>query len=369
MPLKISNFNKKIISITLIEIVFSILFVFILINIINEMTSNPLGIENNDNIIFDNTEMTLKLDSMTLKQKIAQMIITIGKNEEKDNLQRMVIGGIHFSSKPTKDSYVSIISSFQNSTAIPFFVTIDLEGCSNPFDNFQYFPSSSEIETEQQAYNIGYEEGILLNEMGFNINFMPIVDLNDNIWNCRAFTGTPEEISRKAVAYINGIQENGIIATAKHYPGKTLVNDDPHLHIIEATIEEEDLLPFNECIKNNVSAIMVSHIIVNGSIDSESKPSSTSYALISNLRKEFNGLIITDEVGMGAIRNFYKNDLKMYMDLFKADNDLILVWGSSNEIYDIILLIEKAVKDGEISEERIDKSVTRILIAKGINVV
>jgi len=282
--------NKDIyLTILLTAVIFSLLF-------LNIKKAKHLDIEEPTNIIFDKSTNTLYLDSLTLKQKIAQMIVAYGKDEN--------------------------------------------------------------------------EEGKLLKELGFSINFAPVVELTDTIWNCRNFVGTPEEISKKANNYINGLQKNNIIATSKHYPGKTLSIKDPHESIIYATIEKGDLLPFEMTIENNVSAIMTSWIIVNGSVESQGKPSGASEKLVNGLRNKFTGLIITDEINMLGLKNYYDNVDRMYIDLFKADNDLILNFNKDPKVlFRMISVIEDAVKNGEISEERIDQSVIRILNAKGINVI
>lgn len=333
--------------------------------------NSPFEVDEPKNILFDKSTNTIHLNSMTLKQKIAQMIVAYEKRvNDKNILQKMLIGAIHLGAKPTRSDFINTINNFQNDSIIPFFVTVDMEGCGNPFENFQRFPTLREIDTKEEAHQVGYNEGKLLKELGFTINFAPVVDLEDTIWNCRNFIGTSREISEKAVSYIKGLQENTIIATAKHYPGKTLSIKDPHQYVVYATIDENDLLPFEQAIKNNVSAIMISHIIVNGSVDSESKPSVVSQKLTNNLRNKFTGLIIADEIRMSGLKNYYTSIEQMYIDLFKANNDLIINLNSDvRDIYYMISVIENAVKNGEISEDRIDNSVIRILGAKGINVV
>jgi len=119
-----------------------------------------------------------------------------------------------------------------------------------------------------------------------------------------------------------------------------------------------------------VSAIMISHKIVTGFVDSESKPSVVSEKLVRDLRNNFSGLIITDEIGMGGLKKYYSDVNKMYVDLFRADNDIILDFDRDPaNLYKMISVVEDSVKRGEISEDRIDRSVERIFKAKGISVV
>jgi len=349
----------------------TILVIFILIlSSFEFVEEKKFLIEIPNNVFFDRNKDILYFNSLTLKQKIAQMIITFGSEENKEILQNMLVGGIYLGAKPSKEDYIKTINFFQEDSIIPFLVTVDMEGCLNPFENFQKFPSLREIDNVDEAYEAGYEEGELLRELGFNINFAPVVDLEDSIWNCRNFGGTAVEVADKANAYIKGLQLHGIIATSKHYPGKTLVVKDPHRYLTYASIDDEDLLPFRETIKNNVSAIMISHIIVNGSVNSELKPAVVSSRLVGNLRGEFNGLILTDEIRMLGLRQYYADIDEMYVDLFKSNNDLILNFDTNlKNLYYMIKVIEDAVERREISEERIDKSVVKILKAKGINVI
>ena len=346
--------------------------------LMNLEKAKPLEIKEPDNILFEKSAYPvfnrsiniLYLDSLTLRQKIAQMIITSDRIDDKEALANLLIGGVYIDTKATKQEYIDSINNIQDNAIIPFFITTDMEGCINPFSSFQDFPAFKDIKTAKEAFSAGYEEGRLLKELGFSINFAPVVDLEDTIWKCRSFSGTPQEISEKAIAYINGLQENGIIATAKHYPGKTLDVNDPHSHLVYASLDRNDLLPFESSIKDNVSAIMISHIIVNGSADSESRPSVVSKNLVIDLKNRFSGLIITDDINMHGLTNFYSNKEQMYIDLFKAGNDIILYLNTNiKNVEYLISVVENAVKNGEISEEKIDDSVARILGAKGILVI
>ncbi len=331
----------------------------------------PFGLADPANIEFDESTNTLYLDSLTIEQKVAQMVITYGADENKEVLQNMFIGGFHKWGDLTKEEYMDSIAYLQDGAVVPFFVTVDLEGgCVNPFEAFLTLPAFRDIETKEDAYKIGNAKGRLLREMGVNMNFAPVVDLNDTIWNCRSFRGTPEEIGSKAVYYIRGLQEQGVHATAKHYPGKALSIKDPHKFVTHAYIEKDDLLPFEQSIQNGVSAVMASHIIVVGEVSSDSKPSVSSEILIDGLREQYTGLIVTDEIGMLGIDDYYLRASDMYIDLFKADNDLILNFDQDpRRLYYMVRVVANAVRTGKISEDRIDDSVVRILDAKGINVV
>jgi beta-N-acetylhexosaminidase len=325
--------------------------------------------DSTDNVLFDRENSTLNISSLTTRQKIAQMIVTYGKEENTEALQRMFIGGIYLVAKPTQEDFIGAIEKFQESSAVPMFVTADLEGCDNPFESFRLFTAASEIKTAEDAYHAGYEEGRMLKALGFNMNFAPVADLEDVIWNCRNFLGTPDEVADKASSYIAGLHKSGIISTTKHYPGRTLSYRDPHKYIVYAQIGRNDTLPF-EMLMNSTDAIMVSHLIVNGSVDSEGKPSDVSEKLLGGLKNSFGGLLVTDEIRMLSLRSYYSNIDRMYVDLFNSGNDLILNFDTNvQNLRHMISVVEVAVKSGEIDERKIDDSVTRILATKGINVV
>ncbi len=357
-----SDFNEKKFMILLL-ILISLLGVINLNRDNAGMSVVDLVTEEENFEIYDNE---INLNSLTLRQKIGQMIFVLAKVEHKNLLQDMNIGGIYFWEKDSKDVYRNEISYFQDGMEIPFFIGIDLEGCWNPFSSFKEFPAFKDIEDEQSAYKIGEEKGKLMKELGFTINFSPVVDKEDKIWGCRAFS---DDIEGKSVSYIRGLQNQGIIATAKHYPGNTLIGKDPHVDVAFSIINEDDLKPFKWAINNGVKAVMINNLITSGEVDSEHKPSVVSGNVIKTLGKDFDGLILSDEVGMAGIKGFYTDEKKMYIELVNAGNDVILDFRTEPwHLYKVISIIEDGVKNGEIKEDKIDESVIKILKAKGFKV-
>jgi len=317
-----------------------------------------------DPVVIDNV---VDLDDLTLEQKIAQMVVVLGVEYYSNPLKRMQLGGIHLHAMKGIEQFHKVVGKFQEGMEIPFFVTVDLEGCVNPFSSFMEFQLASEVESIGDSFQKGKSEGKFLSELGATINFAPVVDLDDQIWNCRSFKGDKEKVSELANAYVLGLQDEGIIATAKHYPGKTLVIKDPHKFLAAAEITEDDLYPYDFLIeKDSIKAIMISHLITYGKVNSEGKPSDASQRITDELIAKYDGLIVTDEINMLGMRNFYGSLDEMYLEVFKAGPDIVLNFNSDpNEIYRMILLIKEAVKDGDISEKRIDASVKKILEAKG----
>ena len=307
-------------------------------------------------------ENTIELNSLTLEQKIAQMVIVHGGIHNLQAWKKMQLGGIHLFAMLSPDSYKNTISTFQKDMAIPFFVTADLEGCQNPFAEFYDSTPNSEITSVEEAFEKGSVDGKRLHDLGFTVNFAPVVDLDDQIWKCRSFSN---DVAGFARSYIEGLQGEGIIATAKHYPGKTLVVKDPHKFIVGATISYDDVAPYT-LLSDVVDSVMVSHLITTGHIDSGDIPSVVSPEVVGGLKEEFSGLIISDEINMLGLKNFYSTLDEMYIGVFLAGNDLVLNFGEdATEIERMIQVVKAAVLEGKISSEQIDASVTKILQAKG----
>ena len=315
-------------------------------------------------LVVDNT---VYLDALSLEQKISQMVVVHGGLHNLEIWKKMQLGGIHLFALENGELYKEIIQKFQQGMTIPFFVTVDLEGCWNPFGNFITFGAVSEIDTLEEAFEKGVEEGKFLAELGFTINYAPVVDLDDEIWKCRSFPGNEENISRLAEAYISGLQSQNVLATAKHYPGKTLVVKDPHKHLVVASIDDKDVYPYLYLLEEgNVASIMTSHLITSGRVNSNGIPSVASESVVKEIKKDFSGLMVSDEVNMLGLKDFYPTLEEMYVAVFKAGNDLVLNFNEDpNEIYRMIKVVKEAVEEGIIPQEQVDNSVRKILTSKG----
>ena len=313
----------------------------------------------------------IDLADLTLEQKIAQMVIVHGGLHNLDAWRKMQLGGIHLFAMEKPELFKETINKFQVGMTIPFFVTADLEGCLNPFANFRNSTSVNEIDEVGDSFQKGSDDGKFLNELGFTINFAPVVDLKDQIWNCRSFPGNEKQIAELAEAYILGLQSQNILATAKHYPGKTLVINDPHKSLVVAEIGADDVYPYVYLSEQGqVGSLMVSHLIVTGEVDSGGSPSVVSNKVIGSIKDNFPGLIISDDTMMLGLRKFYSSVDELYVDVFNSGNDLIINFDEDpSEIYRMIQIVKEAVEEGKIDTENIDGSVRKILKAKGFVVV
>jgi beta-N-acetylhexosaminidase len=322
---------------------------------------------NTKNIIIEDD--TVNLSSLTLEQKIAQMIMVRGDEKDLD-FNRLNVGGIFLDRQNASHEYKRLIEDYQEDSKIKLLVASDLEGAWTPFHNpkpEEIFPNLSEIKNISQAREVGLKEGELLSDIGFNINFAPVAEYSDNAYGGRAFSGAKEQVAVKIAAYIEGLQTN-ILGTCKHYPGKGM---EKNLHEVtdSENISKEDLYLFNICLKENISSIMIGHQIASGEvINSNGKPSSVSEEVISSINNSV--LIISDEINMQGLSSFYSDKTEMYADLINSGENIILDFDiNSFELYKLIKNIKREVKEGDIDEQKIDNSVKKILERKGYNVI
>ncbi len=319
-----------------------------------------------ENILFENN--TIDFDSLTIRQRLAQMFIVHSIIVPK-SIGQLNVGGVYFNVEKGKEEYRKMIMEYQKRSKITLFIATDLEGYWNPFVKFYRSKFVSEIKNNKEAYELGIEHGRILKELGFNMNFAPIVELEDKIWKERCFSGNVLEIGGKVDSYIEGLQSYGIIGCAKHYPGGSLNVKDPHRYTVEAEISGKDVELFESAIKSKVAAIMIGNVVVSGEVDSKKMPCVVNKDCIKKLRKKFKGLIVTDEVNMKGLMNFYSDKTEMYSDLINAGNDLIIDFRLTvNSLDRILRKLEKRVRNRDINEERINETVKRILKYKRIKI-
>ena len=252
------------------------------------------------------------LKELSLRQKFAQMIIVRGEFNRR-YYNNMGVGGIFFGKKNSQKEFEDLIKLFKKDCSIEPFFCADLEGAWNPFKKFKNFSSFSEIKNSKDAYNLGVEQGRYLKKLGFNINFSPVAESIDEVYKKRAFKGNSNEIKEKLREYVRGLQKY-VHGTCKHYPGRSLTINQ-HIFSDKQRIIKEDLELFNVCFSEKISAVMTSHTIVSGEINSEGLPTGVSSKVINELKKKFRGLVISDDVNMLALRLFFLSKKKVYKEL------------------------------------------------------
>lgn len=329
-----------------------------------------------------------KIDKMTLDEKIGQMILsgfngTCFNEELNTLLNDLKVGGVILFSRNIEDSKQlkkltsDIIDTNQD---IPFFISIDEEGgrVSRLPKDIKKFESSRSIGDrgdEKYAYENGREIGRILKNHNINMNFAPVLDIYSNPKNTvigdRAFGDNEKVVSSMGIGTMKGLRDENIIPVVKHFPGHGDTEIDSHLGlpIVEKNLKqlnELELIPFNKAIENGVGAVMVSHILIK-EID-DKYPATLSYTMINDILRndmKFENIVITDDMLMKAITDYISIEAASVKSI-KAGADIILIGSDINKTKSVIERIKLAVTNNEISEERIDKSVYRILKQKEI---
>ncbi len=326
---------------------------------------------------------------MTIKEKIGQMMM-IGLDGDTVNKQTVNmledyhVGGFIISSYNVGNSeqlynlITELKSLNKKNHTIPLFLSIDEEGgrVSRLPNELINFPSN-QIIAEKGDKELAYEIGTILAEkvdyFGLNMNFAPVLDINSNPRNPvigdRSFGSNPEIVSTLGVQTMKGIQDTGIIPVVKHFPGHgdTFIDSHRGLPVIThdmERLETFELVPFKEAIEQNTDVIMTAHILLS-EIDKKN-PSSLSNKIITKILREqlqFQGVVITDDLTMGAIVANYEIG-EAAVKAILAGNDIILVAHHAEKRKAAVEALLSAVEDGTISEDRINDSVYRILELK-----
>lgn len=322
------------------------------------------------------------LKAMTLTEKIGQMmIIGVYGNEVNDDINFMFaqyhIGGIIFfdrnmDSKAQVKNFVEHLNGAADEK-VPLFIALDEEGgvVSRMIHDLPPPPSQEEIGYGEPADAFTYAKltGQELKNIGVNVNFAPVADVGTK--DTRSFSSDAKVVAEFVSNAAKGYEDAGIFYCLKHFPGigKGVVDSHEDVSAVNASravLDAEDLLPFKKVIgeqNNSKFMVMVSHLQYTA-LDAENS-ASLSPAVIKLLRDElkFGGVIITDDLDMGAIAN-YADAGAVGVSAVKAGADILLSCHDYETQQKIYLGVLDAVRRGEIPEERIDASVRRILRMK-----
>jgi len=308
---------------------------------------------------------------------------TMFGDDAKQMIQQHRVGGIILFKRNIDNpaqtlSLINELKRANSANKIPLFLSVDEEGgrVSRMPDQLRDLPPSGrigEIGDNELAFEIGRVLGQELKALGFNMNFAPVLDINSNpnnpVIGDRAFGTTPDLVSRLGIQTMKGIQSQNVISVVKHFPGHGDTSVDSHIGLPSVYHDYErlksfELIPFADAIKNKADAVMIAHILL-PQIDPE-HPASLSRAVITDiLRKDLNfqQVVITDDLTMGAIANNY-NLGEAAVKAVTAGSDIVLVCHSLEMEMQVINALTNAVETGQISTERIDESVYRILKLK-----
>ncbi|MBC7475723.1 MAG: hypothetical protein H7263_15680 [Candidatus Sericytochromatia bacterium] len=320
---------------------------------------------------------------MDLKRKIAQLIcIEIRMNllindqdieKIKESVRTHQWGSIIIFDGEIK-STAKLIDELQQVSDIPLFVCSDLErGLGQHFKGGTNIPSNMALGATNNldlAYKAGKVTAQEAKEIGINVVFSPSADVNNNpdnpIINIRAYSEKPQQVADFAQAFINGCEAEGVMSTAKHFPGHGDVSIDSHVKLpilkkSRKALDEMELYPFKQIIRNDVPAIMTAHISI-AAIDKSKAPATLSKQVVTDLLRNelgFNGIIFTDALNMGGLIN--ENQQSNEIRAILAGCDILLMPPEPDKV--LTDLIE-AVKNNVIPIEIIDNAYNRIQIYK-----
>lgn len=322
-------------------------------------------------------------NAMTFDERLGQlfMVAAYSNKDEKhvEEISKLVkeenLGGlIFFQGGPNRQARLT--NYYQAQAKTPLMIAMDAEwGIGMRLDSVLNFPKAMTLGAVQDTkliYEMGSEIARQFKELGMHVNFAPVVDVNSNPLNpvigYRAFGENKDRVTQRAVAYMKGLQENGIIANAKHFPGHGDTETDSHYDLpvikhAEKRIWEVDLFPYQTLFRENLMSVMVAHLNVPSLDNGANIPTSLSKPVVTDLlqnRMNFQGLIFTDALNMKGVANFSRPgevDLKALL----AGNDVLLY---SQDVTKAKALIKDAVAQGMISENEINRRVKKILKAK-----
>lgn len=262
----------------------------------------------------------------------------------------------------------------------PLLIAADIEeGVGQRFTGATWFPPPMALSTiakknpslaQKYARKMGEITAREALAIGVNWVLAPITDVNNNpdnpVINIRAFGDNPDMVGDLATAFIEGCQEYSVLTTAKHFPGHGDTATDSHLHLPKIThskerLQEIELVPFQRSIEHNVDSIMTAHLLVE-KLDAIN-PATLSFPILTQLLRDelnFSGLIVTDALIMGGVAK-YASQGEIAVKALQAGADILLM-PENPEV--AVSSIELAVKDGILSESRIDESYARIAHAK-----
>ena len=324
------------------------------------------------------------LEAMSLDEKIGQLIMirAFSKKDIKDKksilaqIRRFHVGGIcFFQGDPTIQA--DLTNTYQQKSKVPLFIAIDGEwglGMRFPESTISY-PRQlmlGAIQDNNLIYEMGRQVAKEMKRIGIHINFAPVVDVNNNplnpVINDRSFGEDKLNVAAKSYAYMKGMQDEGLMACAKHFPGHGDTDVDSHVGLPIINYDRDrldslELMPFRELTKQGIESVMVAHLHLPKLDNRPNRPSTLSADIVNGILREemnYDGLVFTDAMEMKGVASHFPNGIAGAEALL-AGNDVILL---PNDIAKTVETIKAYIKEGKLTEDRIDQSVRRVLTAK-----
>lgn len=327
------------------------------------------------------------LAGLSLNEKIGQLLIaglagTSLQEPDRQLLTENHVGGFIFfrdnlQTRQQAQQLVKSVKAANSGSEIPLLLSVDQEGGRvQRLPGVESTPASRAIGAKGEtdyAYAVGQKLGRQVQSFGMNVDFAPVLDVDSNPANPvigdRSFGNNAELVSRMGIAMMNGIASEEVIPVIKHFPGHGDTSVDSHIelptvHKDLSQLEQLELIPFKEAITSGADAVMIAHILL-PEIDAV-YPASMSEPVINGILREqldFRGVVMTDDMTMGAIANTYGIGEAAVRSI-QAGSDIVLIAHDARNTVEAFEAIKDAVRSGAITMERIDESVLRIIRLK-----
>ncbi len=322
-------------------------------------------------------------NTLTLEQKIGQLFMVAaysgGEKYNRPLIEKLIkenyLGGLIFM-QGTPEAQAEQTNRYQSSSKVPLLIGMDAEwGLGMRLNGVNDFPRQIMMGAMQDSslvYKMGAAVAAQCKRLGVHIDFAPVVDVNNNpknpVINFRSFGENKYKVANYAAQYVKGLQDNAVIASAKHFPGHGNTDVDSHkdLPTISSStseLENLELYPFREMIKAGVGSMMIAHLQVPALDNTPNTPTTLSKKVVTDLLKnkmQYKGLIFTDALNMQGVAKYYAPgdiDLKA----FSAGNDVLLF---SQDVPSGVSKIKAAIANKSLSMDRLEESVRKILMAK-----
>ena len=323
------------------------------------------------------------MNALTLEEKIAQLImypVYSEKGEEhfqqiEQLIEQHKIGGvIYMQGGPVRQAQLN--NRLQALSKVPLVTSIDGEwGVSMRLDSVIRFPRQmllGAVQYDSLIYEMGVEIARQCRLTGVHVNFAPVVDINVNpknpVINSRSFGEQPEVVTEKSLAYMHGLQDNGVLACAKHFPGHGDTDKDSHFDLPAVQhsynrIDSIELYPYKALIAKGLGSVMVAHLYIPSLDNTRNRASSLSPAVVSDLLRDtlgFKGLAFTDALNMRGVSKYYDPG-EVDLLALEAGNDILLF---SENVGKAIAVIRKAIEKGKYDIAVLDSKVKKVLQLK-----
>lgn len=322
-------------------------------------------------------------NSLNDDQRIAQlMVIRAHSNLGPDHVAKVVsdiqqynVGALcFFQGGPVRQA--NLTNYYQSIARTPLMITIDGEwGLGMRLDSVTKFPyqlTLGSIDDDHLVYEMGVAVGEQCKRMGIHVNYAPVVDINNNpnnpVIGYRSFGEDKEKVSRFGIAYMKGMQDAGIMACAKHFPGHGDVDVDSHLDlpVINKNMTQLDsmeLVPFKAVFDAGIGSVMIAHLYIPAIDNTANRATSISKNNVTDLLRNslhYNGLTFTDALEMKGVAKYFPNGV-ISVEALIAGNDMLCLPASVSESIDAI---KKAIKDGRLTWQDIYAKTKKVLASK-----